>query len=518
MLNAGSSISIARHGEAYDNVPREKRQLGFLSTVFLIFNRIIGTGIYATPSAILRGSGSVGVALLLWLVGALVAATGTTVYMELGTGLPRSGGEKNYLEFIYRRPKFLVTCAYSIYALLLGAAAANSIVFGEYFIHALNLPPSTFNTRFIAFLCLVFCVLVHGCFLKLGIRLQNLLGIFKLVVLSAIAISGLFCLAGVPGFGVREGYEKPRNFEWKYFWEGSGTGVNALMTALYSVMWSFVGYANANYALSEIKKPIKTIRVAAPVAVFSVACVYFLVNIAYFAVISKTDILDSKRIIAALFFRNLFGPTFEKGLSAVICLSVLGNLLAGQFAQGRVIQELGREGILPWPEFFSSNKPFGAPLAGLFTQFLVSCSIMLTPPAGDAYLFMISLSSYSLNLVNTLVSFGLLLLHTPAYRTWNWDPPYRAPKSLIILFFISNVFLVIVPLIPPAGTRVYEKLPHWSHPVVSILLSVLGVTYWYIWCVSLPKKNGYELKREWVLQDDGVSRFVFRKIFPSSPS
>ena len=93
--------------------------------------------IYATPSVILRSSGSVGVALLMWFIGALMAAAGTTVYIELGTvslqgpkslislrldfcvqGLPRSGGEKNYLEYIYRRPKFLTTCTFSIYAVI----------------------------------------------------------------------------------------------------------------------------------------------------------------------------------------------------------------------------------------------------------------------------------------------------------------------------------------------------------------------------------------------------------------
>jgi hypothetical protein len=41
--------------------------------------------IYATPSVILRTSGSVGAALLMWLLGALIAAAGTAVYVELGT-------------------------------------------------------------------------------------------------------------------------------------------------------------------------------------------------------------------------------------------------------------------------------------------------------------------------------------------------------------------------------------------------------------------------------------------------
>ena len=75
--------------------------------------------IYATPSNILRSSGSVGIALIMWLVGALIAACGTAVYIELGTGLPRSGGEKNYLEFIYRRPKFMATCAYTASTLIM---------------------------------------------------------------------------------------------------------------------------------------------------------------------------------------------------------------------------------------------------------------------------------------------------------------------------------------------------------------------------------------------------------------
>ena len=56
----------------------------------LAMNHDLGTDrlwnrIYATPSNILRSSGSVGVSLIMWLVGALIAACGTMVYIELGT-------------------------------------------------------------------------------------------------------------------------------------------------------------------------------------------------------------------------------------------------------------------------------------------------------------------------------------------------------------------------------------------------------------------------------------------------
>lgn len=41
--------------------------------------------IYATPSLILRSCGSVGMSLLLWVLGALIAAAGTAVFIEFGT-------------------------------------------------------------------------------------------------------------------------------------------------------------------------------------------------------------------------------------------------------------------------------------------------------------------------------------------------------------------------------------------------------------------------------------------------
>ncbi|KAJ6576031.1 APC amino acid permease [Mycena vulgaris] len=517
LLWTGAREMVATSGESFDNVPPARRQLGLASAAFLIFNRVIGTGIFATPSVILHSSGSVGIALLMWVLGALIAVAGTTVYVELGTGLPRSGGEKNYLEYMYRRPKFMVSCTYGVYTLIAGSSAPNGIVFGEYIIHALALPPTAFNTSLTALLCITFSTVMIGVFSKWGVRLLNTLGTFKFGILAGIAALGLLSLAGVPGFAVRPGYETPHNFGWHALWAGGKSDPNSLVTALYNVIWSFIGYSNANYALSEVRDPVRTIKRAAPLAILSVAAVYMLVNIAYFAVVSKADILGSRQIVAALFFRNLFGPATERALSACIALSSLGNILSVLFTQSRVIQELGREGILPLSGFFATNKPFGAPLAGLTVLYIISVAMVIAPPPGDAYLFLLSMSSYSLTLINTLVSLGLLLLHSPAYRSWGWAPPFRAPRAVVALFFASNVFLALIPLIPPApGSRTFEHIPYYMHVVVTLAVSQLGVAYWYVWSVWLPKRNGYALKREWTLQDDGVSRFVFVKV-PVAP-
>ncbi|KAJ8693847.1 hypothetical protein PTI98_008801 [Pleurotus ostreatus] len=517
----------AQHGEHFDNVPHSKRKLGTTSVVFLIFNRIIGTGIYATPSTILLSARSPALALLMWLVGASIAAMGLAVYIEFGTTLPRSGGEKNYIEHIYLRPRFLATCIYAFYGVMANLSAANSLVFGEYAAHAGSLPsslplpllPSLPTPLILALLALSFNLLLHAFSVRLGLGLSNVLGLGKLAFLCFIVIAGvvgMFVVKDSPCTGNAGTYNSgcwrhkyPRSTSldsWHNFWEGSSEiGVNSFVTGLYNVIWSFIGYSNANYALSEISHPIRTIKRAAPLALLSVTLLYLAVNTVYLGVVEKGEMMGSGEIVAALFFRNLFGEATGKILSALIALSTLGNLLAGQFTQGRIIQELGREGILPFSPFFASNKPFNTPLPGLFTQYAVSCAVLLIPPAGDAYLFLVNMSSYCNTLINTVVALGLILLyyspsvssffssHSPSLppssmpssstplispypRTapfpWiaplsQWYPPFRAPKILLIGFFISNLLLIVVPLVPPAprpdGGRggVYKSLPYW---------------------------------------------------------
>lgn len=73
-------------------------------------------------------------------------------------------------------------------------------------------------------------------------------------------------------------------------------------------------------------------------------------------------------------------------------------------------------------------------------------------------------NSYPLALTNVAVSGGLLFLHTRRARArgYDWAPPFSAWKAATVFFFLSNVFLAIVPLVPPApGYPVYKHLPYY---------------------------------------------------------
>lgn len=107
-------------------------------------------------------------------------------------------------------------------------------------VNMLGLPPSPTTSRLLAIGCLVLCLILHGVIMNVGVKVQNSLGIFKLAVLLAIALSGLLSLAGAPGFAVKPGYDVAHNFEWDTFWEGSGQGSNAFVAGLYNVIWYFI--------------------------------------------------------------------------------------------------------------------------------------------------------------------------------------------------------------------------------------------------------------------------------------
>ncbi|PQE29675.1 high-affinity methionine permease protein [Rutstroemia sp. NJR-2017a WRK4] len=494
-------------GSAYQTND-SRRQIGPVSAIFLIFNRMIGTGIFSTPSTIVALSGSVGLSLFIWVAGMLIAAAGLATYMEFGTGLPRNGGEKNYLEYVFRKPKFLVTSMYAMYVVLLGWAGSNSVVFGEYILSAAEVEVTRWNQRGVGLACITAAFLIHGFSVKWGLRLQNLLGIIKLLILVLIIISGFVALGG------HLRIEKPDNFTNAF--EGTTGSAYGVVTALYNVIWSYIGYSNANYALSETKNPVKTLKIAAPTALAIVGVLYMLANIAYFAAVPKEEIMTSGRILAASFFRNMFGSRAERVLSVFVALSAFGNVLSVIFSQGRIVQEIGREGILPFSRLWASNKPFNTPFMGLFEHWLVSVVIMLAPPPGDAYNFIVNVISYPLAVVNVFVSLALLILYIQPFsaerRPQQWSPPFRATWPVVLFFLLSNVYLVVAPFVPPsAGQNVYEHLPYYLHCVVGIALFGAGALYWVVWAHILPKIGGYKLVRDHIVTADGWSGNIFRR-------
>lgn len=54
-------------------------------------------------------------------------------------------------------------------------------------------------------------------------------------------------------------------------------------TAMFKVLYSFSGWQNANYVLNDVQRPVRTLKIAGPLALGITATLYIFANIAYFA-------------------------------------------------------------------------------------------------------------------------------------------------------------------------------------------------------------------------------------------
>lgn len=81
----------------------------------------------------MQGAGSVGLSLLFWALGFLIAGSQLSVYLELASYFPnRSGGQVVYLEQGYPRPRYLVPIAFAVQYMLLSFASSNAVVVAEF--------------------------------------------------------------------------------------------------------------------------------------------------------------------------------------------------------------------------------------------------------------------------------------------------------------------------------------------------------------------------------------------------
>ncbi|KAJ2971829.1 hypothetical protein NQ176_g7506 [Zarea fungicola] len=491
------------------------RHLGVFSTTFLMeppssssVGRIIGTGIFSTPSAIVSGVGSVGASLMLWVLGLLLSIAGLCVWLEFACMIPRSGGEKIYLEAAYKRPKRLITIVFAVQAIALGFTAAGCIVFASNIVIAAGHVASDWAKRGIAIGVIVAVTAVHTFFPKVGVHGMNFFTILKLVLLLFIVVTGWVVLGG----GVSSIKDPHASFR-DSFAHSSKSG-NSYATALFKVLNSYTGvrnsWSNAMYVLNEVRNPVRTIKIAGPVGLSICGVLYLLANVAYFAAATPKEIAKSGTTVAAYFMGKVFGVAAQRALSVLVALSALGNVMTVTFAQARVNQELAKEGVIPFPRFWASNWPFGSPSAGLLLHFIPSFIVIVAIPFGNAYNFILDLEGYPASVINFLVVAGLLWLRFTEPET---PRPFKVWLPVAVFYMVGQAFQLVAPFLrPPGGKGDTPPLPYWLYCVVGIAVLVVSVFYWFVWWVAAPKIGKYELVPRNEPLSDGTNVVVYHRV------
>ncbi|KAJ8583634.1 hypothetical protein M405DRAFT_717059, partial [Rhizopogon salebrosus TDB-379] len=319
---------------------------------------MLGAGIYSVPGVVLNSVGSIGLLFVFWLLAPLFALCGLMVYSEYASMFPkRSGAEVVYLEQAYPRPRLFVPVTFALTSALLSLAGTNCIVFAQYALAICDVQITPARQTATAVAVYTVGAAIVGLSTKWSLRAVNILTGIKVLSLVFLIFTGVLVLGGFTR--VRDPFA---NFRSPF--SGSTTNPGSLATALVKTNFAFSGWYNAFNVLGEVRTsdPVRTVRKAGLLSLLLVTCLFFFVNVAYVAAVPKEEMSGSGQLVAVLFFQHVFGKGFAAQiLPIMVALNCFGSIVRDLRTVGRtrILREVARQGLLPYPGFFASTRPFG---------------------------------------------------------------------------------------------------------------------------------------------------------------
>nr|CAD2181071.1 unnamed protein product [Meloidogyne enterolobii] len=410
-----------------------ENKIGVFEGIAYCIGDIIGSGIFISPTSILRHTGSVGLSLCVWAVGALIAACGALVYVELGTSIGKSGGDFAYLSHAKWHPlatAFLWVSTTLTFPVIM---AIQTLTFGEYLVDGLNSFMSI-NSEYIGILkrLIGFMTIWLVCFMnlfslkKIAGRFQVVLTIIKLLVIATIIFIGLYQLI----------FKNKTEETFVNAFEGSKTEPGDFVLALYASLLAYNGWDILNFATDEVENPRRVLPLAALCGIGISAVVYLLINIAYFSVLTIDEFLNTEAV-AFKFAEKTMGD-FSRIFPFLIAILLLGNLNSSIFASSRYVFAGAKNGIMPRVLSSVHEKSMSPRVAIIYEMFvLISLSFI-----GDLE-HLIGYMSYSLWMQKSCTMVALLYMrHKGTFKFQK-----NSIKTPIILPFICLCIFISMLII-----------------------------------------------------------------------
>ncbi|KAJ3077823.1 b(0,+)-type amino acid transporter 1 [Quaeritorhiza haematococci] len=452
--------------------------MGVMSAIFLVAGGIIGAGIFATPSAVLRDVGSVGAAMFLWVIGGAASMLGALSYVEWGQMFPgKSGGDQVYLLYGFPRPRALIAflfCWTGIFLIRPGYAAAISTVSGKYMLlgilgekEALKLSNPTIYGHWELFQKLAAVTIVtvihltNALSVKAAIRVNDLLSAVKILVLAVFCVAGVVVMTGVTKVQTSNNFSN--------VWANTKTDPAAYVSALFSIFYVFDGWNYLNYCAGDLKDPVRTLPRGSIGGVLICTILYCLVNIALLAVVPYQEFIAAKELLGSTFAVKVFGDTIgKKVVPFLIGFAAYGACSAVTFGAARIIQTAATQGMLFKPEIFKrNNKRLGTPVNALLLNWFIAALLICVPPGEQAFSFLVALATYP-----AWIFYGISLVGLIVFRRLqpNWPRPYRV--WLVAPIFVIGVALFLA-IFPFFGSD-------WLSSLVGLVAMGLGVPVYYL--------------------------------------
>lgn len=451
-----------------------KRRIGLIHAISMIVGGVIGSGIFISPRYVLMNAGSIGETLLVWTFGGVLSLLGALCYCELGTFIEKSGGDYIYLKIAYGRFIGFLYSWVNVWFLDPGSHAILSLTFAVYATEpffpsrggaadASECHPPFGLVKLLAACAICILTAMNCISIRLAARAQVLFTVCKLLAIASIVIVAMIRLLSGHTLAFHQ-----------HAFDGSATNLGAIGHAFYSAMWAYGGWSGLNLITEEVINPNKNFPRALMISIPLVTTCYILINLAYFSVLTKDQILASDAV--ALTFASSLSPVFGMAMPLIVSLSCFGSLNMGIFTSARGIFSIARERQLPL-SLAMVHRTSQAPLPAVLLRSSLAL-LMLLPTNIE-------------NLLNWLLFVEWLVLAAVFVGVvWLRWKKRNAPRS----FKVSIIFPIFM-----AGVSLYFAItPFLSNPVESVFgLTVIlaGLPAYYIF-----------MKKDWASKSERFSR------------
>ncbi|KAH0626183.1 hypothetical protein JD844_001007 [Phrynosoma platyrhinos] len=271
-----------------------KKEIGLMSACGIIVGNIIGSGIFVSPKGVLENAGSVGLALIVWIVTGLITAVGALCYAELGVTIPKSGGDYSYVKDIFGGLAGFLRLWIAVLVIYPTNQAVIALTFSNYVLQPIFptcLPPEI-GLRLLAGVCLLLLTWVNCASVRWATRVQDIFTAGKLLALGLIIIMGVVQICKGEYFWL----EPKHAFE---FFQTPDVGLVAL--AFLQGSFAYGGWNFLNYVTEELVDPYKNLPRAIFISIPLVTFVYVFANVAYVTAMSPQELLASNAVAVTLF-------------------------------------------------------------------------------------------------------------------------------------------------------------------------------------------------------------------------
>ena len=329
------------------------------ASTFVIAN-MIGTGVFTSLGFQLMSTTNATSIALIWFVGGVIALCGAIVYSELGSVMPRSGGEYNFLSRIYHPSMGFLSGWVS---LIVGFAAPVALACMALSSYMCRIFPALSPT-WLAVTVLTVITLVHFYSVSMGARMQNVLTVVKILIIVVFIVAGLLCPAhGAANFGPGNGLDMSDVFS-------TGFAVSLIW-----VYYAYSGWNAAAYISGDIKNPRRNVPLALTVSTAVVIVLYLALNMVFMRTAPVSE-LTGQVEVGLISANYIFGPRGGAVMGLLIALMLTSSISSMVYVGPRVGATMGEDHRIF--RFLTWRNKHDCPSVAVALQWLISLVMILT--------------------------------------------------------------------------------------------------------------------------------------------